>query len=144
MAHPRHTGFTLTEASAVALFAVAAELDRAEDAATFTGALDINRQVWQTLARLAEDRDWTFPDRATIDRALRTSGQARMRGNDRLVQALIDINRQVSQELAMGRNLDGLHKQAAPMWQDAGLRLDQWLANEVSRDAPHPPGPRPL
>ncbi|CAA7622091.1 conserved hypothetical protein [Candidatus Terasakiella magnetica] len=144
MAHPQCTGFSITEASAVALFAVAAELDCAEDAATFTGALDINRQVWQTLARLAEDLDWSFPDRATINRALRTSGQARMRGNDHLVQALIDINRQVSQELAMGSNLDGLHKQAVSMWQDTGLRLDQWLANEISRGVRHPPEPRPL
>lgn len=132
---------TPAESGALALADAAAQLDCADDPGKFLNALERNRKVWQTIKHLAERHDWDVPTRLA-DYALATTGKMGRGVADEQLHTLIDINRQVSAELA-GGDIEHIRKRAYFIWQDRGRPhgqdLEHWLVAELEslRDPSH-------
>jgi hypothetical protein len=87
------------ESSAAALREAADELSRARSPAAFLAALETNYRVWTALDHLSRHRNWAVPGRGLADFALATAGQRGKAVTDEHVEALIRVNREVSQAL---------------------------------------------
>lgn len=124
---------TPAESGALALHDAAAQLDRADDPSTFINALECNRKVWTTIKELAQRHDWRVPTRLA-DYALSTAGKMGRGVPDEQLTALIDINRQVSAELA-GGDIEHIRQRAYFIWQSRGRPhgqdLEHWLMAEL-------------
>lgn len=132
---------TPAESGALALADAAARLDGADDPGKFLSALECNRKVWQTIKHLAERHDWELPARLA-DYALSTAGKMGRGVADEQLHTLIDINRQVSAELA-GGDIEHIRKRAYFIWENRGRPhgqdLEHWLIAELEslRETPH-------
>lgn len=124
---------SLAESGALALDNAAAQLDNAGNAASFLKALERNRVVWLTVQAMAMRQNWQVPDRRLAEYALATTRRMGLGVNDDHVHALIDINRQVSAELA-GGDLQHIRERAYFIWEELGRPhgqdLDHWLTAE--------------
>lgn len=124
---------TAAESGALALHDAAAQLDRADDPNAFISALEHNRKVWQTIKELAKRHDWRVPTRLA-DYALSTTGKMGRGVADEQLNALIDINRQVSAELA-GGDIEHIRQRAYYIWESRGRPhgqdLEHWLIAEL-------------
>lgn len=90
----------IAENSAVALSEAADALSCARSPAAFLAALEINYRVWTTLEHLSRQWGWAIPERRLTSFALTTAGQRGKPVSDAHVEALIRVNREVSQALA--------------------------------------------
>ncbi|CAA7620468.1 DUF2934 domain-containing protein [Magnetospirillum sp. UT-4] len=128
------SSLSLAESSALALHEAAHQLDRAADADTFLRALERNRAVWQTLRAVADRENWRVPSRRLADYALATARKMGRGCGDDTVTTLIDINRQVSAELA-GGDIEHIRQRAYFIWENSGRPpgqdLDHWLMAEM-------------
>ncbi|MBX9635476.1 MAG: DUF2934 domain-containing protein, partial [Magnetospirillum sp.] len=128
------TPLTLAETGALALADAAVELDRADDTGKFLHALERNRKVWQTIKDVALRLNWQVPDPQLADYALSTARKMGHGVNDAQVNALIDINRRVSAQLA-GGCIDQIRERAYFIWEDSGRPfgqdLEHWLIAEM-------------
>lgn len=141
MANSDIPDLSLEETGALALAEAASELDRADDPVRFLQALERNRKVWQSLRDVAERENWHIPNRRIADYALATARKMGRGVNDDHVNALIDINRRVSAELA-GGDLERIRQRAYFIWQEAGRPqgqdLEHWLMAEIEGNrTPH-------
>ena len=136
MASLRSEKLSIAETGALALADAAHGLDHADNAQKFLGALEHNRRVWNRIAQLAASRAWSIPDRRMVAYALRTTGQASGRiGHDDHINALIDINRRVSNVLADGSDIERIRERAHAIWEQRGRPqgedMDHWLLAEM-------------
>lgn len=131
---------SVAETGALALADAARDLDHADNAQKFLGALERNRRIWQSIAHIAAARSWTVPTKRTVNYALKTTGQASgptvgRIGRDDHIHALIDINRQVSKALAEGGDIEHIRTRAHAIWETRGRPLgedlDHWLIAEM-------------
>lgn len=131
---------SLAETGALVLADAARDLDHADDAQKFLGALDRNRRIWKSIGRLAASRSWSVPDHRMVAYALRTTGQASgptpgQIGHDDHIHALIDINRRVSKALAAGGDIERIRERAHAIWEGRGRPhgedMDHWLLAEM-------------
>jgi hypothetical protein len=125
---------SLAESGALALEDAAAALDMAVDPAAFLQALEHNRRVWNAISDIAQRQRWSVPDRRQTQFALGASNKA---GgvSDTDVHALVNINRQVSQALANGCDLDKIRERAYFIWESRGRPqgqdIDCWVLAEM-------------
>ena len=128
---------TLTESTAAALAAAADDLCQAASIEDFFAALDANHRLWLTLARIATSQDWSHPNRRLSDFVVGASGGAGRGLSDERLQALVEINREVSGRLAQGRSLAPIRQRAQLAWQERGqphgVPLGRWLVAEMER-----------
>lgn len=128
------TPLTLAETGALALADAATELDHADNTGKFLSALERNRKVWQTIKDVALRQNWRIPDPQLADYALSTARKMGHGVNDAQVNALIDINRRVSAELA-GGCIDRIRERAYFIWENnghpEGQDLEHWLIAEI-------------
>lgn len=128
------TPLTLAETGALALADAATDLDRADNASKFLGALERNRKVWQSLKDVALQQNWPVPEPHVAEYALSTTGKMGHGVNDAQVIALIDINRRVSAALA-GGSIDPIRDRAYFIWENSGRPngqdLEHWLIAEI-------------
>lgn len=127
---------SLAESGALALAEAARDLDSASNAAGFLRALERNQRVWKAIKDLAARENWPAPNARLADYALSTARKMGGRGvNDEHVEALIDINRRVSAELARGDDIDHIRSRAYFIWESAGRPqgqdLEHWLLAEM-------------
>lgn len=124
---------TPAESGALALHDAADRLDGADDPSTFMQALERNRRVWETIRELARRHDWQVPNRLA-DYALKTTGKMGRGVADEQLNALIDINRRVSAELA-GGDIARIRERAYYIWESRGRPhgqdLEHWLMAEL-------------
>lgn len=124
---------SLAETSALALDEAATALDRADSTDTFLLALERNRKVWEAVADVAAHHKWRVPSRRVSDYALSTS-RANGRLPDEHVHNLIDLNRQISRQLA-GDDIERIRERAHGIWENRGRpegeELDHWLLAEM-------------
>lgn len=90
----------LAASSAAALNDAADQLSRAHSPAAFLAALDVNYRVWTALDHLSRRQGWAVPERRLARFALTTAGRRGKAVTDAHVEALISLNREVSQALA--------------------------------------------
>lgn len=125
---------SVVEGGALALADAAAHLDAATDADAFLRALDHNRQVWQAIKDIAERRNWLVPHPRVADYALATTAKMGRGLSDDHIHTLIDINRQVSAQLA-GGDIEQIRQRAYFIWENLGRPhgqdLDHWLIAEL-------------
>jgi hypothetical protein len=131
---------TLAETGALALADAATQLDQADNTGTFLHALERNRKVWQTIKDVA-----LAPNQQLADYALSTAGKMGHGVNDAQVNALIDINRRVSAQLA-GGDIGHIRERAYFIWENSGRPngqdLEHWLIAEIEmkgKSVPPPP-----
>lgn len=127
------------ESGALALSDAARDLDDAQDAPSFLRALERNRQVWQVLA----ESGCHGPDRRLTDYAVATTSAMGNAGlNDDRVNALIEINRQVSAHLAAGTDIEQIRERAYFIWENTGRPhgqdIDHWLLAEMESQQSSP------
>lgn len=127
---------TIAETGALALDCAAHDLDCADDAQKFLGALDRNRRVWESIGQLAAARSWRLPNRHMVAYAIKTTSQTTAQsGRDDRIHALIDINRQVAMELAGGKDMESLRQRARTVWEGRGRPfgndIEHWLLAEM-------------
>ncbi len=131
---------SIAETGALALSDAARDLDRADNAQKFLGALERNRRVWKSIGQLAASRSWAVPDRRMVAYALKTTGQASgpaqgQIGHDDHIHALIHINRRVSDALAEGSDIERIRERAHAIWESRGPPhgedMDHWLIAEM-------------
>ena len=127
---------SLAETGALALADAARDLDHADDAQKFLGALDRNHRVWKRIGQLAASRAWAIPDRRMVDYALKATGQSSGQiGHDDHIHALIHINRQVSKALAEGHDIERIRERAHVIWESCGRPqgedMAHWLIAEM-------------
>lgn len=127
------------ESGALVLSDAARDLDGAQDAPSFLRALERNRQIWQALA----ETHYRGLDRRLTDYAVattRTMGNAGL--NDDRVNALIEINRQVSAHLAEGVDIEQIRERAYFIWENTGhphgQNIDHWLLAEMEAQQSSP------
>jgi len=112
MSSSRPQALSLAEVGALALHEAAEALDRADSAQAFLKALERNRRIWQGLGRLPESRAREVADPELVAYALRITDPAvGPAGHDDHIQALIEINLQVSARLA-GGDIEPLRQRA--------------------------------
>ena len=132
MAHLPISRLSLAETGALALSEAALDLDRADDTATFLKALERNQRVWRTLAHIAASRAWQLPSERQVAYALATDDKG---ASDARINALIDINREVSQFLAHGDDIARIRERAHAIWEERGYPqgqdLEHWLLAEM-------------
>ncbi|MBI5162384.1 MAG: DUF2934 domain-containing protein [Magnetospirillum sp.] len=129
---------TLAESGAVALAEAARRLNNADNTSKFLSALDDNHRLWMTLAEVARTAAWAVPDRRLAHYVMATSCKAGCGVHDGDVEALIDINRDVSARLVRGRSIDSIRRRAELAWRESGrtgATLERWLIQEIARKA---------
>lgn len=133
---------SLAESSALALADAAAELDGADNPTKFFRAMERNRRIWQSLRDIADRQKWRVPNRQQSDYALATARKMGRGVNDDHVHALIDMNRQVSAELAGGGDINRIRDRAYFIWVENGRPhgqdLDHWLLAELEMGGSRP------
>lgn len=130
---------TLNESTAAALAEAADDLCRACDADRFVAALDVNHRLWLALSRIASAKSWLDPNRHLADFVVSASRTAGRGLSDEKLEALVEINREVSKRLTSGRALSPIRQRAKLAWQERGrpygVPLERWLIAEMERQA---------
>lgn len=130
---------TLAESTAAALAEAADDLCSATDAECFVAALDTNHRLWLTLSQIATAKAWDAPNRHLADFVVTASRTAGRGLSDERLEALVEINREVSKRLTSGRPLPAIRQRAKLAWQERGrplgVPLERWLIAEMERQA---------
>jgi hypothetical protein len=130
---------SLEESSAAALLEAAEELSAARDAEHFVEALNTNHRVWLALTDIAGRTAWGVPNPRMVDFVVATSCKAGHGVRDGDIEALIGINRDLSERLAAGRDLAAIRRRAELAWREsaaaASVPLHRWLIDEMERKA---------
>ena len=132
---------SLKESGAVALAEAAECLGTADNPDVFLSALGENHRLWRTLVDVARRNGWSIFDHRTSDFILSMVWNSGCGIADSHVEAMIDINRNVSRCMIADGDIDRTRQRALLAWREStrgeSTPLATWLINQIEIKAQH-------